>query len=823
MRVLARSAVQAALIFVGTFSQAAAQVRPAPSRTTTPPRGEIRGRVVTAANQAPINLATVVVSTPGATGPAARTTAGADGAFQVTGLRPGRYRVRILAIGYAARELPVQIGASSPGVDVGTVTLTAVAVELQSLEVTGKQQDVQLAPDRSTYVVRDMPTTRGGTALDVLRSVPAVDVDIDNIVSLRGNSGVIVQINGRPSPMKPAQLGNFLAQLPAAIVDKVEVVPNPSAKEDPTGTAGIINIVLKQEADAGTSGGLTLAGGTTGQVNVGANLGYQRGPLTLYGSYGFLRDKRPRSDAIFRENRYADPITYLDETGTRMQLPLAHTATGSLNYDLGKHDELALDGLYSTRNQKETYGLVYRNLNAARTLTGLSDRTTSGRGNESSLEGTLGYRHTFAAKGHKLQSELRFVRDQEGGPGSVVARTLALDGTPLGASALENQTAWEHPREGSLKVDYIRPLSKNLRLEAGYKGSLLRIHTTLETEVFNQAQNAYLPDSSRIRDFTWRQLVNAGYAILDAQVAKFTLQGGVRVERATTRFHLTTTGATYENPYNSVFPSGLVAWNIDDAHQVKLSYSTRIRRPDDTDVLDPTPHYQDPLNLSVGNPRLKPEYIRAFELGLQRTAGTMTVQVSPFYRHTLDAVRTIRTIDNAGVTTRTFANVSTTDAFGADATVAVTGGRLRGFAGASAFRQVSDASNVGPGLNARTFGWTARTNASFRVSSTFDMQAIVSYRGATTVEQGRNASQTRVSLAGRKKLMNDRLSVTLRVIDPFNTSLESNTTIDPLFYQVTDRRRRIRGLLLNLNWMFGKPSKEPEPALIEPPGGAGPP
>ncbi len=812
MTVLTRSVVLTTLILLAASAPVRAQA--------TPARGEIRGRVVTAANQAPINLATVVVSTPGTTAPVARTTAGADGTFQITGLRPGRYRLRVLAIGYAAKELPVTIHASSAPVDVGNVTLTAVAVELQSLEVTGRRQDIQLAPDRSTYVVRDMPTTRGGTALDVLRTVPSVDVDIDNIVSLRGNSAVIVQINGRPSPMKPAQLGNFLAQLPAGIVDKIEVVPNPSAREDPTGTAGIINIVLKQEADAGTSGGFTVAGGTTGQVNLGANLGYHRGPFTLYGSYGFLRDRRPRSEAIFRENLYASPVTYLDETGTRMQLPLAHTMTGSLNYDLSDHDELALDGLFSTRDQQESYGLVYRNLDAARALTGLSDRTTTGKGNESSLEGTLGYRHTFAAKGHKLSSELTLTRDQEGGPGSVVARTLALDGTPLGTSALENQTAWERPREGSLKADYVRPLGKTLKLEAGYKGSLLRIHTTLNTEVFDQAQAAYRPDSSRIRDFTWRQLVNAGYAILDAQAGKFTMQGGVRVERATTRFHLNTIGATFENPYTSVYPSGLVAWNIDDAHQIKLSYSTRIRRPDDADVLDPTPHYQDPLNLSVGNPHLKPEYIRAFELGLQRTTGRTTIQLSPFYRHTIDAVRTIRSIDGAGVTTRTFANVATTDAFGADATIALTGGRLSGFAGASAFRQVSDASNVGPGLNARTFGWTARTNASFRFSSTLDMQAILYYRGATTVEQGRNASQTRVSLAARKKLINDRLSLTLRVIDPFNTSVESNTTIDPLFTQVTDRRRKIRGLLLNVNWMFGKPSKEPEPELIDPPGGS---
>src|SRR5207244_10708340 len=137
------------------------------------------------------------------------------------------------------------------------------------------------------------------------------------IVSLRGNSGVVVQINGRPSPMKPAQLGNFLAQLPASIVDKIEVIPNPSARDDPTGSAGIINIMLKEAAEPGTSGGFTAGGGTTGHVDVGANAGYSKGPLSAYGSYGFLRDDRPRHDAIHRENTYLTPMTFLEESGAR--------------------------------------------------------------------------------------------------------------------------------------------------------------------------------------------------------------------------------------------------------------------------------------------------------------------------------------------------------------------------------------------------------------------------------------------------------------------------------------------------------------------------
>lgn len=810
MTTTARSVALATLIVLAARSPAAAQTR-----------GEIRGRVVEAASQTPIGTATVSVTGPGAAAPAASASSDTDGTFRVGNLRPGRYRVRIRAMGYTPRLLPpVEILASAPRVDVGSVVLTPSPVELVPIEVRAQQADVQLAPDRNTFVVRDLPSARGGTALDVLRNVPAVDVDIDNVVSLRGNSGVVVQINGRASLLKPAQLGNFLAQLPADMVDKVEVVPNPSARENPEGVAGIINIVLKRRADAGTSGGLTLGGGTTGRADIGGNLGYQRGPLSLYGSYGFLRDNRPRSETIYRENTYLTPLTYLEETGTRSQVPLAHTLTGSAGYKLGAHDELTADLVYSARSEAESNGILYRDLDAAHAVTGLRDRWTRGTNDEFTLIATLGHEHVFSGDGHRLTTELRFNRQREGGRNSIAARTLAPDGTPADTSALESQTSWEHPDEYSLKVDYTRPLSSRVRLQAGYEGSLQHFHTTLGTLVFDPAQAAYLPDSSRISDFTYDQLVHAAYGMLDAQVGKFQLEGGVRVERATTRFHLTTLNATYDNPYNSVFPSGLIAYNIDDAHQLKLSYSTRIRRPDESDLLDPTPRIQDPLNISLGNPYLKPEYIRAVELGLQRTAGRMTIQVTPFWRHTIDAVRTIRTIDSAGVATRTFANVATSDAYGADATVALSGGRLSGFASASAYRQVSNASNLAQDISVRTFGWSARTNASFRVSRTIDLQALLSYQAPMTVEQGRNSSRTRFSFAAREKVMGDRMSVTLRVIDPFNTSRERSTTIDPRFYQTSDRRRAIRGLILSVNWMFGRPQRRGRDDLIGPDTGA---
>jgi outer membrane cobalamin receptor len=795
-------------------SAAAAQGTPA-----TRARGEIRGQVVSAETQAPIGGARVEVTGSGPADSLKRAASGTDGRFRVQGLRPGTYRVRISALGFSPRELArVVVGAAAPTVDAGTVALTPAAVELSSVVVRSRKADVELAPDRNAYVVHDMPTTRGGTALDVLRNVPSVDVDIDNIVSFRGNSDVIVQINGRPSPMKAAQLGNFLAQLPADIVDKVEVVSNPSAREDATGVAGIINIVLKQEAEAGTSGGVTIGDVTTGTENIGGNYGYDRGPLSLFASYGLINDRRMRTEGVARDNLYVVPTTYLDESGLRFQKPLMHTFSGSAAYAFGKKDELSADVLFSTRTEPETFDVRYTNLDAARRVDSLSSRYTDGMNHESSLESSLAYKHSFAETGHRLSAELRFNQGLEGGPTNVTQHALALDGTPGALTARETGTSWSHPTEGDLKLDYARPLSKLLRFEAGYKGSLQQFHSTLDTRVLDITSGAFVPDSARIGDVTFDQWVHAAYGMLSAQLGPFTLQGGVRFEHVSTTFLLRTTGASYDNAYDHAYPSGLVIWHLDDAREVKLSYSTRINRPDDTDVLDPTPHILDPLNIRRGNPYLKPELIRALELGFQQTEGKVTLQVTPYFRRTYDAIRTLRTIDSLGVATQSYANIATSDASGLDVTVALGGGRLRGFAGASAYKQVSNASNVAQGLSVNTFGGTARTNLTFRVSGAVDAQALVTYQAPMDVVQGYNAARTRVSFAARRKFMEDQLSVTLRVLDPFSTSLERSTTVDPRFNQVSDRARYIRGVGLSVSWTFGKPDKKGTEDLIgEPP------
>jgi outer membrane cobalamin receptor len=806
---MTRTATLLLLLTVAIPAAARAQGNPAQGAAPAQAAGQLHGTVVSAANGQPIRSASVAVWSAADSALVTGTLTRADGSFTIPGVPAGQYYLKISALGFATQvRRGVAVTPAASRVELGASRLAVSAVQLEGVAVTGAATEARLAPDRNTYTVRDMPATQGGTAVDVLRNVPSVDVDIDNVVSLRGNSTVVVQINGRPTPMKGSQLGNFLAQLPANLVDKVEVIPNPSARYEPDGMAGIINISLKRSTDLGKSGGLTLGGGTTGQVNTSGNVGIQRGALNLYGSYGFMRDNRPRSDALFRENRFLSPITYLDQQGTRTDTPMSHTLTGSGQYKLSARDELSTDLLFSTRGGNRENDIVYRDLNTQRVLTGQRNQFNTGDQSENSFEGALAFKRAFKPEEHELTAEVRVDRSSEGGTSNITRNTLSAGGTPIGNAEREILGAKERPTEWSAQTDYTRPLGGSLRLETGYKGALIQFHTVQTTDLFDYTQSAFVRNAPRSNDFNYDEQVHAAYGLLSEEVGSFQLQAGVRAERATTRFHLNTTSASYDNHYNSLFPSALAAYNIDDGRQVKVSYSKRIRRPDDTDLVDPTLHYQDPLNLSQGNPYLKPEYIHALELGYQQSGERVTFQLTPFYRRTVNAVRRIRTIDDAGVSTTTFANLATSDAYGTDVTAALRRGRLTGFAGASAYRQVSNASNLSIDLSSRTFGWTGRANATLHVTPKLDVQTLFNYRAPMNVEQGRVSSVSQVNLAIRQKLRGDRVNLTLRIVDPFNTNHDASSTLDPRFYQEAVRHTRNRGLFLSVNYNFGEVPKD---------------
>lgn len=795
---LPRSLPLALLLWAAAVPALAAQGRPG----AQPPAGEIRGVVVDSASGRPLANAGVAVRRAGEEGGlAGGALATESGAFRVEGLRPGRYTVRVSIVGYEPREQTVALAPGAAPTDVGTVRLApGAAIQLEGLTATAERGAVTVAADRSIYTAENLPAAQSGNASDVLRGVPAVEVDGDGNISLRGSPNVVVQVNGRPLALRGDALANFLRQLPGNLVETVEVAPNPSAKYDPEGMSGIVNIVLKKNADLGRSGSLTLSAGTSGRVGGNASFGYGRGPLTLTASYGLNHDSRETSGTLFRENRYLDPVTLLDQRSDGERTFTSHTLNTAADLRVGERDVFSGNLLLSRRDGEATETNDYLLLDAGRTELEEFNRLSEGDNGGFVGDVSAGWKRSWQPREHELATEMRFsgtsdddADDLAPGAGTVATSPLA---TQIQSTATDSRTGtW------IAQADYTRPFVAGSKLETGFKGTLRGIETEYSSELsfLNQPDGA-----DRVAyDFDYGERIAAGYALLSGSLGPAQLQAGLRLEQTGTEFDLTTTGEHFQNDYLSLFPSAAAAFEIDDSRQVRASYARRIERPD-TRVLNPFPRSNDPLSRFVGNPALKPEYTDALELAFNQSLSWGSLQLAPFYRRTTDVVRRFQDVDTAGVTTTTFLNLATADSYGSDLTATLRlGERLSGLASASVYRAVTDGANVESGLQSDAVTWSTRMNATAKLTPSTSLQLFQFYRAPRETEQGRVGAFSRADVSLRQAL-SERSSLTLRVSDPFDQGGFRFRTESPTLLQETTRRWEGRALHLSFNYAFGE-------------------
>lgn len=780
-----------------------AQVPSRPGGGTQPATGELRGVVTDNATGRPLASAGVSVRRAGGE----NTLAGgaltdAGGAFRVDGLRPGRYTVRVSIIGYEPREQTAAIepGATAP-VDLGTIGLApGAAVQLEGLTVTAERSAVTVAADRNIYTAESLPAAQSGNASDVLRGVPALEVDADGNVSLRGSPNVVVQVNGRPLALRGDALANFLRQLPGNMVETVEVAPNPSAKYDPEGMGGIVNIVLKKNTDLGRSGSLTLSVGTPERFGGNASFGYGKGPLTLTASYGLNHDLRESDGTLFRENRYLDPVTLLTQTTRGERTFTSHTLNAAADLRVRERDVLSGNLLLSLRDGQATSVDDYLVLDARQTQLEAFNRRSSGDNGGVVGDAAVGWKRSWKPREHELSTELRFNGSRDDDADNLVPGTGGTATSRL-ATQLQNTTTDSHTESWTGQADYTRPFVAGSKLEAGVKGTLRGI----TTEYSSDLSFVGLPGIDRVAyDFDYGERIGALYGLLSRGFGKAQLQAGLRLEQTATEFDLATTDEHFENDYLSAFPSAAVAYEIDDLRQVRASYARRIERPD-TRLLNPFPRSNDPLNRFVGNPALKPEFTDALEFSFTQSLPWGSLQLAPFYRRTTDVVRRFQETDTAGVSTTTFLNLANADSYGSELTTSLRlGDRLSGLASVSVYRAVTDGANVQSGLQSDATTWSARANATAKLTPSLSLQFFQFYRAPRVTEQGRVGAFARADVSLRQALLNDRASVTLRVSDPFDQSGFSFRTESPLLLQDFDRSFGGRAVYLSFNYSFGE-------------------
>ena len=784
--------------------------------------GEVRGKIVAADSGGAAVPRPAIAVRNKADGKLVTGAYGAeDGTFRVQGLRPGTYFLRIGGIGFSPLNTDeFKIDPASPTTDVGIIKLSRVSVTLQSVQIQGEKPTVVIEPDRNTYKAKDVAPA-ASNASDVLAATPSVEVDGDGKVSLRGNENVAIQINGRPTPIKGPQLASYLKQIPANIVERIEVVPNPSAKYDPEGMAGIINIVLKANADLGLSGGFNSGFATPSRFNTGANAGYQSGPVTLFGTYGYNADDRaivgindrqrfdPNGSTLDFQNQDIDGKT---KNG-------GHNFTGNIDYKLGEKDVISNSLTANRRHGNDASLAGYEDLDANEVFLDryVMDRNTKSRG--LTWDNSLSWKHTIQPRTHELSTEVRFNRTRDESNMLLWREPQNPDGSSAGApfqGEIDNNNGLQ--RQLTAQLDYTRPLWEKSKLESGLKETdrWLDQDFLVYKDALGDGNWAL---SNLSNKFSFDEQVHAGYGVLSQTVGKFDLQGGLRAEWASRNFDLAGSQAVPYD-YHSLFPSGVILYKPTEQTQLKASYSRRIRRPG-TQELNPFPQFFDQQNVFIGNPRLNPEYTDAFELGASKTGQLGSIQLSPFYRHTTNVIRvdinTADTVDGREVTSVSFQNLAKSDSWGTDLNGNLRlGPKLNALAGLNVFKMVTDGGSQSA-LGSNAVAWSARLNATTQLNPTVILQANYFYRGPMKIEKGKFSQIQMTTITFRKKLDGDNMSVAVRFQDPFNTMKFRIKAGDDNLEQITARRFGVRATYFTFQWNYGKPPKVRLPQQDQPP------
>jgi ferric enterobactin receptor len=797
------------------------QGRPAPPPPAAGP-GEIRGTIVDAQGGAPVGSASVAVWSRADSALVAGAIARPDGTFRIQGLRPGRYYLKVAVLGYGAHTSgEITIAEASPRANAGSIGLTRSAVALEGLEVTAERSAVVVAPDRNSYSSRQVAPA-AANASEVLEAVPSVQVDADGQVSLRGNENVVVQINGRPSPIRGAQLAGYLKQLPANTIDRVEVIPNPSARQDPEGMAGIINIVLKQNVDLGMSGGVTLGASTANRYWGSGNLGYQRGPATWFLNYGYNNDERDVRGINDRTRLGSGaPLSYTEQDITGENGNFGHNLSASLDYRLGRQDVLSTALQLNSRGATDGSLSSYTELNGTRVLLDQYLRVRDSEADNFMVDGTVAFKRTLEPQKHEISAEVRYNQTRDDDVTGLWRQPLATGSETRLDAEIDDLEARQ--RELTAQLDYTRPLGERTKLETGYKGNLRWMDRDYQVQTDVLGTGSFVrSDLSNALELD--ETINAVYGVVSHAAGPWELQAGLRAEHASRDFALADSDERFPHDYVSFFPSALASYKLDDKSQLKASYSRRIRRPG-AQELNPFPAFFDLQNVFLGNPELNPEYTDAVELSYQRSGQLGSFQVSPFYRRTTDVIRfIINTADSVAgreVTSINFKNLDTGTSWGADVNGQMRlGQKFNGFASFNVFKMVTDGSGGESNLSSDAVTWSARVNGTYNLSPRTTLQAAYFYRAPMNIEGGRFSGSAFANVSLRQKLMGERASVTLRVSDPFDTNRFRVEAGDDNVIQLTERQFNMRALHLTFQYNFGQaPRLRQRPQDQQPSGG----
>ncbi len=769
----------------------------------TIPGGIIVGQVVDAQVGSPLEYANVVLYESNGNKQITGVTTNADGIFRLMGVKPGIYRLEVSFMGYYPTTIDtVKVTSPDEGVRMGTVELERAVLMMEGVDVTSDKPAVEFKIDKKVINVSKHYTATSGTAVDVLENVPSVTVDVEGNVTLRGSTNFTLLIDGRPTVLEP---DDALQQIPANAIENIEIITNPSAKYDPSGTSGIINIVMKKQKSQGTNGIANANIGLDDKYGADFLLNHRMEKFSVYFGANYRDETYPGSAAMENRTTSGDTTSFVSSSGEMSWHRKFYGLRGGIDMYLGSEDVLSLSGRYGVRNMDNTTVRDYDEwTEPGDTHYRYTSETGMDRGGDYYSLNT-DYTHTFGVKEHNLKGHAMLSRRS----GDEESTTELFDENSLINYGVITRGKGPSQRIRA-NVDYALPVLKSNMLEAGYQGSIDR--TTDSTEMFEYdtltGEYEFMPQFSHTIEYD--DNIHALYGIYKGEWGDFGYQAGLRGEYTYRFIELIGEDESFEIDRWDYFPTAHISYQFPGEHEVMASYTRRINRPRGWE-LEPFQTWMDAYNVRVGNPALKPEYINSYELGYQKHFGRNFLSLEGYYRETENKVERVRSVYDENIILHSVENVGTDYSFGAEAmldwdlfkwlNLSVTG---------DVYDYRIEGTLYGEDFSQESFNWNTRVNTTLRLTSSTRVQINNIYYSPSVSSQGRREGFFATNAAIRQDLWNRKLSATLQLRNIFSTARHEFTSEGSNFYSYTEFSRKSPVVMFTLTFNFNRYRQERE-------------
>ena len=748
--------------------------------------------------------------------------------------------VKISASGFEEKLIPVmffdpskmkQQGSSAPGgmpampsfeKDLGKVELKGNPTQLQGVVITASAPALKMDIDKKVFNVDKNIVSTCGTAVDVMRNVPSVQVDIDGNVKLR-NATPQIYIDGRPTTLT-------LDEIPADAIQSVEVITNPSAKYDASGgNAGILNIVLKKNRKTGYNGVLTGGVDSRGGYNGGGSFNVREGKINVSAN---VFTHGMNNHATGTTNRYtygADP-THVFQTNTDHTTGMFLFGRLGLDYFISNNTTLTAGIIKVHGEFHPSSDITTDSLDNSGAAFKYDDRATIGPRSFNATGGQLSFMHNFTKKGEQLTFDGNFFSGKNSGNSNYVTSNYLGDHTFLGNS-YQQQLSDGTNMFSSWQSDYVNPLSSRTKLEAGVRAQIH--HTTNNNDISVGTNPGSLTKiSSLTNNYKNTDDVLAAYTDITSAIGKnFGYQLGLRAESSNYKGDLTNTGETFSHNYPvSLFPSVFLSQKLPHNQELQMNYSRRINRPNFFQLI-PYYDFSDSLNITKGNPDLVPEFTNSLELSYSKTfKGNNMLLMSVYYKHSTNLItRYLDTelVNNQNLLVNTYMNASSSYSYGAEFT------SINSFTkwwnvttNINLYQSKINTSNIPNSVSQDALlSWFGKINNEFKLKHNFTFQLSGNYQSKTNLPVTQNQGQMgppgmqaqsssqgyiksfwSVDAAVRKTfLKNQAASVSLGISDIFRTASNEQISSSPgIFYQDYYRLNNPQLVRLTFSYRFGK-------------------